>query len=439
MSMQSPVVLAFSSLLRTDAAAAVAWTAMGVRTRDDLAALATTARGELAAIAPGARIAVSVRDGFAFLAAVLAVWQHGSCAVLLDAADPRAPRTDVALRLGAAALLDGGPVFRCTALPGREPAGGFDAIKLTSGTSAEPRAIGVGSAELIADCDQLQRTMGIGANDRVFAAVPMSFSYGTGSLLLPALWRGRVLVLPDPRHPLGFLRALRQGEPTVLPVVPALLRALLAESLQLPPSLRLVVSAGAQLLPGTAAAFRARFGLPVHAFYGATEAGGICYDRGGAAAEVGSVGCAVDGVAVQVDGEGRVVVRSPALDLGTFRGDELVLLGRCCDSFGVGGHKVHPREIERVIAEIDGVRDVAVVPWRDADGRAIAAALVVAVGTDEAAVRRHCLQQLPAAQVPRGIVLLRELPRTSRGKLAREAVERLLAAAFADGAPGPTP
>jgi long-chain acyl-CoA synthetase len=456
MSMQSPVAEAHSSLLHADPAAPVAWTAAGVRTRADLAALAALAARELAAVPAGSRVAVSVRDGFAFLAAVLAIWQRGSCVVLLDAADPRAPRVDHAQRLGAAALLHGGPEFRCTTLPGREPAGRFAAIKLTSGTTAEPRGVGTGSDELLADCDQLQRTMGIAAPDRVLAAVPMSFSYGVGSLLVPALARGRVLVLPDTRHPLGLLRALRQGEPTVLPAVPALLRALLAESLQLPPGLRLVVSAGAPLLPRTAAAFRARFGLPVHAFYGATEAGGICYDREGAAAEAGSVGTPVDGVSVSLDEDGRVVVRSPAvatsldgdpelhagrfrsLDLGRFRGDELVLLGRCCDSFDVGGHKVHPLEVERVIAQIDGVRDVAVVPWRDADGRATAAALVVATGADENAVRRHCSQQLPAAKVPRRIVLLQELPRSGRGKLTREAVERLLAQVRADGAAGPS-
>ncbi len=455
--MHSPVAQAFSSLLHAEPSAAVAWTAAGARSRSDLAALAADAGHELAAVPAGARIAVSVRDGFAFLAAVLAVWQHGSCAVLLDAADPRAPRTDLARQLGAAAVLDGGPEFRCVPLPGRQPAGDCAAIKLTSGSTAEPRAVGVGFAELIADCDQLQRTMAIDAGDRVLAAVPMSFSYGVGSLLLPALWRGRVLVLPDARHPLGFLRALRLGEPTVLPAVPALLRALLAESLRLPPSLRLVVSAGAPLLPATAAAFRARFALPVHVFYGATEAGGICYDRAGTAAEAGSVGAPVDGVAVTLDGDGRVVVRSPAvgwsldddpdlragcfrsLDLASRRDDELVLLGRACDRIDVGGHKVQPREIERLIADLDGVRDVAVVPWQDADGRAVAAALVVADGLDEAAVRRHCSRQLPAAKVPRCIVFLPELPRTCRGKLLRETVARLLAGVDADAGGGRAP
>ncbi len=455
--MHSPVLEVLAARLRTDPGAAVAWTAAGRRTRADLAALAAAIGDRMAAVPAGSRVAVSVRDGFEFLAAVVAVWQLGCCAVLLDAADPRAPRLDLAQRLGAAALLDGGVGGRCVPLGGGAPAADLAVIKLTSGTTASPRAVGVGVAELIADGDALERSMAIGDGDRVLAAVPMSFSYGVGNLLVPALWRGRILVLPDARHPLGFLHALRQGEPTVLPAVPALLRALLAEPMALPASLRLVVSAGAQLPPAVATAFRARFGLPVHAFYGATEAGGICYDRTGAAAEAGSVGTPVHGVDVRLDAEGRVVVRSPAVgralepdpdlhagtfrapDLGVCRGGEWFLVGRCGDSFDVGGHKVHPREVEAVIAALAGVRDVAVVPWQDAGGRAAVAALVVAAGVDAAAVREHCARALPAAKVPRCVLLLPALPRDERGTLPRAAVERLLAAAGGDLAAGRTP
>ncbi|HBL30494.1 MAG TPA: long-chain fatty acid--CoA ligase, partial [Acidobacteria bacterium] len=63
-----------------------------------------------------------------------------------------------------------------------------------------------------------------------------------------------------------------------------------------PAALRLVLTAGALLGAATAARFREAFGLPVHVFYGASECGGICYDRTGDAAERGTVGTPVDGV-----------------------------------------------------------------------------------------------------------------------------------------------
>lgn len=441
--MPSLLAEAFAAALRADPSALVAWTPLGGCDRQTLDAMA----GQHASRLPAqARIAVSVRDPLRLLAAVLAVWRRDGCALLLDAADPQAPRLDLAAAHGAVlALTDGGePVPVPAAAPCA--AGAFAVIKLTSGSTGAPRAIACTGEALAADADQLERTMGIGDGDRVFAAVPMSFSYGVGNLLVPAIARRRVLVLPADHGP-GFLAALRDGGPTVLPAVPALLRALVQGARELPPSLRLVLSAGAPLAPTVARAFRERFGRAVHAFYGASEAGGICFDVTGMAAEQGAVGVPVRGVDVAIDAEGRVVVRSAAVgealdgdgnphagcfrtpDLGTFRDGMLVLHGRVGEAFDVGGHKVHPREIEAVVAELAGVTEVVVLPWRDADGRAAAAALVAAVGVDELAVRRHCAARLPAAKVPRCVRVVAELPRSARGKLQRADVERLLASA----------
>ena len=87
---------------------------------------------------------------------------------------------------------------------------------------------------------------------------------------------------------------------TVFPTVPAYLQALLRMS-QPPPwpaSLRLCLTAGAPLPPATAAQFREFSGRPVHVFYGASECGGICYDRSGDAGERGTVGTPVEGVSI---------------------------------------------------------------------------------------------------------------------------------------------
>ena len=447
--MPSSLAAAFAALHRAAPTAPVAWTPDGVHDRDALARAAAEVQ-RCVALPEGARVAISVRDPFRFVAAVLAVWQRRGCAVLLDAADPQAPRADLATRFGAAVLVADEPELHGITLGHGTAAGAFAAVKATSGSTGVPRGIGVTAAALIADAEQLEATMGIGAGDRVLAAVPMSFSYGVGNLLVPALYRGRVLVLPDPRHPLGLLRALRAGEPTVLPAVPALLRALAQHGCPLGPSLRLVLSAGAPLAPAVAVALRERWGRAVHAFYGATEAGGICFDRTGTAAERGTVGEPVTGVDVTVDGDGRVHVRSAAVgegldgepprggtfcppDLGAWQGRELALLGRAGDAFDVGGHKVHPREVERTIEALGGVDEVVVVPWRDRDGRACSAALVAAAGLDELAIRRHCAAHLPAAKVPRAVLVVAALPRSPRGKVERGEVERLLAALDASG------
>src|SRR6266496_2135366 len=56
-------------------------------------------------------------------------------------------------------------------------------LKLTSGTTATPRAIRFRSKQLLADCNQICYTMGISDIDLNFGVVPVSHSYGFSNLL----------------------------------------------------------------------------------------------------------------------------------------------------------------------------------------------------------------------------------------------------------------
>ena len=452
--MSPSVAEAFAELLRADATAAVAWTASGTVSRGDLDQRARAIAELLRGIPAGRRIGLCVQNGATFLAAFLAMARRGDAAVLLDAADPRAPHVALASQLGAAPVLGDTPQLLLHAAGGQALAERDRAVKLTSGTTGEATAIAVGDAELLADATALEATMGIGAHDRVLAAVPMSFSYGVGNLLVPALALGRCLVLPS-AGPLGLLRALRVAEPTVLPAVPALLRALLQGSLAMPSSMRLVISAGAKLPPEVAVMFRERFQLPVHAFYGSTESGGVCYDQTGRAAERGAVGTPVQGVEIRIVPDGRVEIRSAAVgrvlatagtgdsapanpqqgcflapDLGALVAGELVLQGRVGAVFDVGGHKVDPHQLEGWIRQLPEVTDVSVLPFRDLHGRAVCAAVVAGTDIQVDDVRRHCARVMPAAKVPRCVLVVRDMPRCSRGKVSREALQQLLQQQF---------
>src|SRR6478609_7436411 len=63
-------------------------------------------------------------------------------------------------------------------------------LKLTSGTTAAPRAIRFRSHQLQADCNQICDTMGISDEDLNFGVVPVSHSYGFSNLLTPFIARG---------------------------------------------------------------------------------------------------------------------------------------------------------------------------------------------------------------------------------------------------------
>jgi long-chain acyl-CoA synthetase len=245
--------------------------------------------------------------------------------------------------------------------------------------------------------------------------------------------------------------------------VPACLDAVvrMSEAPPAPKCLRVIIAAGAPLAAGTSVRFRERFGLPVHVFYGSSECGGICYDREGGAAERGTVGSPVEGVRVTLepcegeetrgDGPGVVTVESPAValgylpdpdprlccgrfragDLAVWQGSELALRGRLDDLVNVKGKKVNPREVEGVLARLAGVEEVAVLglPAPERSGEVLRAVVACRPGRLSAAeVVAWCRTHLSAHKVPRSVILVEALPRTSRGKLDRPALLALEAA-----------
>jgi len=340
---------------------------------------------------------------------------------------------------------------RAAGQEGAPPDPGWGAVKLTSGSTGEPRGIAVRSEALIADDAQLASTMGLLAEDRLVVAVPLAHSYGFSSLVLPAFVRGSTLLFPEAEGPLAPLEAARALGGTFFPTVPAWLGAFvrLAAPPAWPDSIRLVISAGAPLSPQVAVAFRERTGRRVQVFYGASEAGGIAFDRVGDAAERGTVGAPVDGVAIELDADtGRLGVRSAAVaetylpepdpdladgrfrtgDRAAFEQGEVRLFGRLDDLVIVRGRNVDPREVERALASLPGIVEACVLGIDGPDGpRSVLRAVVAAPegGLDYRSVVAHCRERLAAHKVPRSVVVLTELPRTARGKLDRAALAEL--------------
>jgi long-chain acyl-CoA synthetase len=430
--------------------------------RGEVAALAEAAAGTLDGAGGAHLIGFSAPNGPAFLAGVLALRQRGHGVLLLDPLAPLAERRRSCAALGARAMLsctEGWPIdsaeWVCAAIPdavaASDPGDEVGFVKLTSGSTGAPRGVAATEAALLADDAALARTMGLRADDRILGAIPMSHSYGFSSVALPALRRGSTIVVPDEEGPLAPLRAAAAAAVTVFPSAPAYLQALLklSQPPSWPASVRLVISASAPLPPDVAAQFQARFRLPVHVFYGASECGGICYDREGTAAARGTVGEPVEGVTVRLEAldresaEGLVIVESPAValgylpsaderlgggrfvtsDLAVLEGRALRLRGRVDGLINVKGKKVNPTEIESVLQQMPGVTEVVAFGVPSADKasdtvRAVIACPSGGLGYDE--VLAWCRARLPEHKVPRSVVLVSAIPRTARGKVSRE-------------------
>jgi O-succinylbenzoic acid--CoA ligase len=169
------------------------------------------------------------------------------------------------------------------------------------------------------------------------------------------------------------------------------------------------------------------------ATYGMTEtASGVVYD-----------GVPLDGVQVRVAGEhDELLVRGPMLlrayrdgnnprdaagwfptgDAGGVDADGVVhVTGRIAEVIVTGGEKVWPEPVERVLATVRGVADVAVAGRSDPEWGERVVAFVVPTGDapDLDAMRDAVKAELPAWCAPKELVLVDALPRSALGKLRR--------------------
>jgi acyl-CoA synthetase (AMP-forming)/AMP-acid ligase II len=330
-------------------------------------------------------------------------------------------------------------------------------LKLTSGTTAAPRAVRFRSEQLLADCDQICRTMGISDADLNFGVIPVSHSYGLSNLLTPLIARGVPMVLSRDRLPRAVLVDLAHTNATVFPGMPVFYQAFCdMDEIPALPKLRLCISAGAPLSAAVARKFHEKFRQPIHSFYGSSECGGICYDRDGTIFEDGFVGAPMKDVDLAplsgVDpaaAASQVRVRSAAvgdgyfpdpdeerLGGGEFLPDDLLarhgpgfkIVGRVSDLINVAGKKVNPAEVEAHLLRFAGVRKAVVFGYPSTlRNEEVAACVVAEVNLTEAKLLEFCRAELSSWQVPKRIFLLDEIPVNERGKTSRRELAKRFA------------
>src|SRR5438046_2123841 len=327
-------------------------------------------------------------------------------------------------------------------------------LKLTSGTTAAPRAIRFGSKQLLADCEQICETIGVSDVDLNFGVIPISHSYGFSHLLTPLIARGLPLVVSQDRTPRAVLADIAKTDATVFPGMPLFYQAFCEmENIPPLPKLRVCISAGAPLPIATAKKFREKFALPIHSFYGASECGGICYDREAKNEIEGFVGAPMKDVDLEMIDpnaqSSQARVRSAAvgdgyfpdadeekLGNGIFVPDDLLarhgsgfkIVGRVSDVINVAGKKVNPAEIEERLLHFPGVRQ-AVAFGRPAGAglrnEEVAACVVANVDLRENELMEFCRTALSAWQVRKRIFIVDSISMTDSGKISgRELAKR---------------
>lgn len=322
-------------------------------------------------------------------------------------------------------------------------------VKTTSATTGAPRLVLFNESQMAADADHIVRTMGLRRDWPNLGFISLAHSYGFSNLVLPLLLHGIPLVLAPGPLPETLRQAAAAGRDWTLAAVPALWRAW-HEAGSIPRGIRLAISAGAPLpLPLEQAVFDST-GVKIHNFLGSSECGGIAYDRSETPrADATLAGAPMDGVQLERDPDGCLVVRSDAVgmtcwpdaddrladgcfrtrDLAELRDGLVFLQGRASDLINVAGRKVSPESVERVLLRHADVRECLVLglPAGDASrGELVAAVVVLRRDLKLETLKAFALEHLPDWQAPKRWHVVESLGVNERGKLSRAGWRRRL-------------
>jgi acyl-coenzyme A synthetase/AMP-(fatty) acid ligase len=300
------------------------------------------------------------------------------------------------------------------------------AVAFTSGSTGVPQAHPKTWRTLSRNSQLAAAEILGGSHTHLVATVPAQHVYGLETTAIAVL-AANCSVFDEKPFFAGDVRAALEAvdEPRTLVTTPTHLRNLLAAKIALP-SLQRVVSATAALSPELAEQIEIAWTTQVFEIYGCTEAGVMAKRR------------TVEQKPWKTFTSGRMMLRGdvahyeapqlphavPLQDiLDLLSPTDFTLLGRSADMVKVAGKRTSLQALTLQLLSIDGVQD-AVVFIPTADARP--AALVVARNKTAAGIATALGERVDAVFLPRPLILLDQLPRTSVGKLPREELLRVL-------------
>jgi O-succinylbenzoic acid--CoA ligase len=320
-------------------------------------------------------------------------------------------------------------------LLGEHDMGDLQCRILTSGTSGEPRPVGLTYGNFLFSAVGSAFNLGVDPSDRWLCCLPLSHVAGL-SIILRSVIYGTTAVLLDGFDTEQVANTLVTGDISVLSLVPTQLIRLLEAKADLSKPRAILIGGGP--VPPDALHEALDRGATVVQTYGMTE---TCSQVTTLAAEdaarkVGSAGRPLLTTHVRIE-SGEILVQGPTVAPGCYESDGwlhtgdlghiddegfLYVTGRSSEVIVTGGENVMPAEVEAVLVSHPAVADAAVVgrphpKWQEA----VCALVVVTGDTDvsEDDLRSHCQGSLADYKVPKQVDFVSSLPRTASGKLLR--------------------
>ena len=357
-------------------------------------------------------------------------------------------------------------------------------ILYTSGSTGVPKGVMVEQQGMYNHMQAKIADVELSAADCVAQNGPVSFDIVMWQSLAALMRGGRVHVISPEQalQPAGLCQEVERAGVTLLQVVPAMLRALLAQlqqqERQQVAAVRWVIPTGDALPAELAERWLARYPeIPLLNTYGATECSddqchyaitaqtrgwqeaaivplgtpianmrGYVLDRAGHLVPIGVVGeLYLGGVGVGRGYVGQAGVTAETFvpdgysgqagarlyrtrDQVRYREDgTLDFLGRTDQLVKIAGYRIEPGEIEAVLASHPAIQESVVVARAQAeerDSKILVAYVVPRAGErlNEQGLRRYVQRKLPEYMVPARMIQLEALPVNANGKIDRKAL-----------------
>ncbi|MGH2926067.1 MAG: o-succinylbenzoate--CoA ligase [Solirubrobacterales bacterium] len=390
----------------------------------------------------GATVALVKRPGPDYVVLLHALMKLGAVAYPLN---PDLSPAELEVELGRAkpALVVGGE-DRLTMTEADLPLLGehdLDAVHcriLTSGTSGDPRPIGLTYGNHLWSAVGSAFNLGVDPGDRWLCCLPFHHVAGLQIVMRSVIY-GTGAIVHDGFDPARVGDSLARQGVSLVSLVTTQLSRLLDEGIDLSGPRAILIGGGPVPLEILEEAI-AR-GARVVQTYGLTEAASqvTTLTPDDARRKLGSAGRPLLTTHLRIQ-DGEILVQGPVVapgcadedgwlhtgDLG--RIDEegfLYVEDRLGDLIVTGGENVLPAEVEEALLRHPDVADAAAVGRADPEWQeAVVAVVVLRDGTshDPEELRRHCASMLAGYKVPKRFEFVAELPRTSSGKLLRRAL-----------------
>lgn len=328
--------------------------------------------------------------------------------------------------------------------------------QLTSGSQGESKGAMRTKQQVWQEIQETVTMTGLNEKDIFLTMPPLSHSYGLIAGGLLPLCFGATLILGKQFTAVGTVNAISKYHVTTLFLVPFMYELIVSTKYSDKPdfsSLRMCFSAGAILSEQVMLRFHELSGLYIQSDYGSTETGVMCINMD-PRNKLKSVGKNVGDREFRVVDEngnllgnntiGKVQTKSNCNlrcylypekfnesiqdgwlclgDVGYIDDDGYIYIqGREKNLINIGGEKVDPNEVEKVILEIPGVKEVVVVGKKsDSYGEMVKAVIVKEGEQNKLQIAQYCLNKIAVYKIPKIIEFVDEIPKSNTGKILKK-------------------